>query len=172
MGSGEPKVVMLIGPALTGKTTVLRRLGELKAAKLGRMTPAPPGFANDGGVSAEWQEGGQAYRVITLGGAVWDFNSWRGIAPKEHKVIFVTDVQNISSDRTVEELVKASYFGLSPIVAVQITKVDLVADIPRDLHSLQMTLKFAGIPCFLSREDQPATQIAACCHVLGCSVVG
>lgn len=172
MGMDEPIVAMLIGPALAGKSTVLQRLAGLKVAKLERVTPAPPGFEHDAGVAASWQEGGRAYKVITLAGAVWDFNSWRAIAPSGCKLIFVIDVQTISSDRPVAELVKASYFGLSPLAAVQITKVDLVSGSPPDLYWLQTTLKHSGIPCFLSREDQPATQIEACCHVLGCSTVG
>jgi hypothetical protein len=172
MENGEPKVVMMTGPALAGKTSVLRRLGELKGANFELLAPKPPGSAHDGGVAAFWQEDGQVYKVITLGGAVWDFNSWQGIAPSNYKIIFVMDFQTVSSERSVAELVKASYFGLSPLAAVQITKIDLIGEIPPDLQYLQSTLKFAGVPCFLSRHDQPATQIAACCHVLGCSVVG
>jgi hypothetical protein len=53
------------------------------------------------------------------------------------------------------------------------TETDLIGKQPPwDLEFLTTRFERIGLPYFMSRIDQPATQIAACCQALGCSVVG
>lgn len=172
MHNDSTQEVILLSPPLMGKTSIVSAVATLKKAKLKyEGVEAEPGIM-ERKIWAEWAEGGSQFRVTTLAGAVWSMESWRAISNPGCKYILVMDGQAAASSRLIAELAIYLQMGLGPIAAVQITKVDLQASGVAflDTDSILRALRFSEIPCFVSRIDQPLTQIAACCHVLGCAL--
>lgn len=162
MTSARIDRTILYGAPLAGKTTIIRALERQMGASLKLIYPSDPNA--DRGVSATWTESERTFEVATLSGAIWDLTSWRLIGPPETKVVLVLDTQASMLDLNFEFLVKGFWLGLGPIGAIQLTKADLGS--PR-IEGLLTNFRQCGIPCFVSRQDRPATLIAACSHVLG-----
>jgi hypothetical protein len=162
--------IVLLGATLAGKTSVIRALRDLKGANINRIAPDASEPIMDRGVSATWRDGDITFEVSTLSGAVWDSASWRAISPPDAKFVFLMDVQAAFADHSLAELAQAWWLALGPLAAIQVTKTDLIGKAPTvDLQSMISRFERIELPLFMSRHDQPTTQIAACCHVLGCS---
>jgi hypothetical protein len=170
MANSEPLRLVLLGAPLVGKTTVMTALRDLKGAKIDLLFTDPSEVVLNRGIIASWEEGGRKFEVSTIVGAVWDRNKWKMLAGPDTKFIFLADLQATAIDRNMVDLFQAMYFGLIPLVAIQFTKADLVDSTSCiETGYFQRVLPKLGLPCFLSRHDQPSTLIAACCHVLGAS---
>lgn len=164
--------IVLLGPPLAGKTSIVSSLGDLKRAEIRPIYPGSGEPVLDRGVAATWTENGQIFRVSTLSGAVWDFSSWQKIVSPNAKLIFLMEVRKSSAELTMETLFKSMFLGLGPLAALQFTKTDLKTSVPTlGFESIRLGAKQVGLPCFESRYDRPPTLIAACCQVLGVPLV-
>ena len=171
MNQNRTQHVILLGPPIMGKTSIIEALATIKKAKLEYAGVPFSAEITERKVCAEWKEGDRSFKASTLAGAVWSMETWRTISSPGCKYILVFDGQAAAGSRLIAELAIYLQMGLGPIAAVQITKMDLqalgVAFL--DIDSILRALRFSEIPCFVSRMNQPLTQIAACCQVLGCA---
>ncbi len=168
MGESNRRVV-LFGPALAGKTTIIGALGRLYHGTVEPIYPGSGEGAGDRGVRVRWTLEGVTYQVSTISGSFWDFNSWRALVSPENKVVLVIDSQPSMMDLSFEVLVQGYCLGLGAVAAVQLTKSDLKHS---RIESLASTFRQNGIPTFLSRHDRPQTLVEATATALGLLVPG
>jgi hypothetical protein len=153
--------LVLCGPAIAGKTTILHAFASSRALSVRRFEPnSGSGEVRDRGVSVVDDE--RQLEVTTVCGVVWNDDTWSVVLAGADALALVLDLQatRAQADREFAEavalIVKAPSLG-----CVIWTKGDLIADgveesVPRTLLA---GTRAEAWPSFVARHDNARTLV-------------
>lgn len=154
------KRILIYGPPLSGKTTMLEAFAEAAGLRLARFEVHVPhlGIRGAVGTRADGVYDGQSVEVSTLSGSVFDNSCWSSLVVQAASAIVVLDPQPSQSDSN----------------AAFIAQVDKLPDFPTHgclVHSKQDIVpaatkveisrtRLASWPQFRSRSDRAHDMLA------------
>jgi hypothetical protein len=149
--------VVLYGPPMAGKRTLMDQIGRLSsAAPLVVREPAIECGENpDIGSSLAFTAGTRRVKALTFSGGVWNEEGWSPLIYAAAAVILVLDAQETRRDADLEFVRKLAIRPRqSPLGCVALTKQDLGRGDTAILsgHDLLAGSPFASWPVFLTRS--------------------
>lgn len=175
--------VLLYGPPLAGKTTILKQFAASKGLSLTRFNPlqrASPQTVAEGlpvpGEGAEIEDYGLFVAdrdgdaiVVTIGGSFWNRNSWPALLPSASAIALVLDPQRARLNANLE-FVRTISLDPPAHGAIVWTKQDIVSQVDSEvIDAIDKELggsRARDWPRMSIRSDRPNTQIAAVNHII------